>query len=191
VSGITQLGAGPRRPGEWQKEGLCRREDVDRTLFFHPEGERGVERRQRLMAAKKICGACPVAAQCLRYSRSAREPYGIWGGEGEDEREAFLRGKDLGDPSLRGSGPTLLLPPLVSTIEPIPRHKTGGMVDSAPARRHIEHLLSKGYSGLEIAAASGMTDGPLRKILRGSETISERSSVMLLAVQPEQIEAIA
>ncbi len=71
---------------EWQLQGSCR--EADPTLFFHPEGERGPARRNRDAAAKAICATCPVMAQCREHALIVREPYGVWGGLTEDDREA-------------------------------------------------------------------------------------------------------
>lgn len=71
---------------EWQMEGACR--EVETSLFFHPEGERGPARRNRDAAAVAICESCPVIAQCRAHALEVREPYGVWGGMTEDEREA-------------------------------------------------------------------------------------------------------
>lgn len=73
---------------EWQYEGACR--DADATLFFHPEGERGGTRRRRAEAAKTICATCPVLQQCREHALRVREPYGVWGGLSEDERQQIL-----------------------------------------------------------------------------------------------------
>ena len=72
---------------DWQLRGACRGEDPD--MFFHPEGERGPARTAREMAAKAVCSRCPVQRQCAMHSLSVREPYGVWGGMSEDEREAI------------------------------------------------------------------------------------------------------
>ncbi|NIZ93625.1 WhiB family transcriptional regulator [Kineococcus rubinsiae] len=72
---------------EWQLEGSCR--DVDPTLFFHPEGERGPARRNRDAAAQAVCAACPVIEACRQHALKVREPYGVWGGLTEDDREAI------------------------------------------------------------------------------------------------------
>ena len=72
---------------EWQQKGACR--DADPQLFFHPEGERGPARQKRDDAAVKVCGACPVMDQCRSHGLSVREPYGVWGGLTEDDREAM------------------------------------------------------------------------------------------------------
>jgi WhiB family redox-sensing transcriptional regulator len=72
---------------DWQLVGSCR--DADPTLFFHPEGERGPARRNRDAAAKGICASCPVVEQCREHALAVREPYGVWGGMTEDDREAI------------------------------------------------------------------------------------------------------
>jgi len=72
---------------EWQLQGACR--TVGSELFFHPEGERGPSRRSRELAAKNVCARCPVIAQCRAHALAVREPYGVWGGMSEDEREAM------------------------------------------------------------------------------------------------------
>lgn len=59
-------------------------------LFFHPEGERGAARAAREAAAKAICGRCPVLGPCRDHALAAREPYGVWGGLSEAEREDLL-----------------------------------------------------------------------------------------------------
>ena len=75
---------------DWQLRGSCR--GADSELFFHPEGERGPRRRVREAAAKAVCAECPVLALCREHALAAREPYGIWGGLSEHEREQLLGG---------------------------------------------------------------------------------------------------
>lgn len=72
---------------DWQLQGTCREEDPE--LFFHPEGERGPSRRNRESGAKSVCARCPVIVECARHALAVREPYGVWGGLSEDEREAI------------------------------------------------------------------------------------------------------
>lgn len=72
---------------EWQIDGSCR--TADPTLFFHPEGERGPARRDRDAAAQAICAGCPVLQECRRHALTVREPYGVWGGLTEDDRNAI------------------------------------------------------------------------------------------------------
>jgi len=72
---------------QWQELGACR--DRELSLFFHPVNARGRARREREAAAKSVCGACVVRAECLDYAIRSREPYGVWGGLSEDERESI------------------------------------------------------------------------------------------------------
>jgi WhiB family redox-sensing transcriptional regulator len=74
---------------EWQLQGACRGEDPG--TFFHPEGERGPARAAREAAAKAICATCPVLDRCAEHALKVREPYGVWGGMTEDEREQLYR----------------------------------------------------------------------------------------------------
>ncbi|TSE02081.1 WhiB family transcriptional regulator [Skermania sp. ID1734] len=74
---------------DWQLHGRCR--GADSSVFFHPEGERGRARLQREARAKEICRQCPVIAQCRRHALEVCEPYGVWGGMSETEREMHSR----------------------------------------------------------------------------------------------------
>jgi WhiB family redox-sensing transcriptional regulator len=75
---------------EWQLQGACR--GMDSGFFFHPEGERGAARTTREARAKQVCRTCPVIEQCRRHALAAHEPYGVWGGLSESERDEILRG---------------------------------------------------------------------------------------------------
>ena len=77
---------------DWQLHGACR--DLDSSLFFHPENERGPARAGREARAKEICRSCPVIQQCRAHSLAAREPYGVWGGMSESERDEIIRARD-------------------------------------------------------------------------------------------------
>lgn len=78
---------------EWQLDGACR--TADPRLFFHPEGERGPARRDRDAAAKAVCSGCPVLRECRQHALTVREPYGVWGGLSEDDRNAaYLAQRD-------------------------------------------------------------------------------------------------
>ena len=83
---------------EWQLHGACRGKDTE--LFFHPEGERGPRRANREASAKAVCAACPVMLQCRSHALAAREPYGVWGGLSEHEREAIIAGHGTADQGL-------------------------------------------------------------------------------------------
>ena len=78
---------------DWQLEGACRGEDP--SIFFHPEGERGPARAAREAAAKAVCANCPVVNECASHALAVREPYGVWGGLSEDDREAIYAGRRL------------------------------------------------------------------------------------------------
>ncbi|NBM19193.1 WhiB family transcriptional regulator [Streptomyces sp. GC420] len=73
---------------DWQLLAACR--GVDSSLFFHPEGERGAARTARETSAKEVCMRCPVRAECAAHALAVREPYGVWGGLTEDEREELM-----------------------------------------------------------------------------------------------------
>lgn len=70
---------------EWQLHGSCR--GMDSRFFFHPEGERGSARTNREARAKAICASCPVLDPCQGHALAVAEPYGVWGGLSEGERE--------------------------------------------------------------------------------------------------------
>jgi WhiB family redox-sensing transcriptional regulator len=74
---------------EWQFEGACL--EADPSLFFHPDGERGPARARRDAAAVAVCAGCPVLQACRNHGLSVREPYGVWGGLTEDERERIYK----------------------------------------------------------------------------------------------------
>ena len=73
---------------DWQLSARCR--GADPSMFFHPDGERGLSRRRRDREAKRLCAQCRVVMQCLDYSLRFREPFGVWGGIAEDERHRIL-----------------------------------------------------------------------------------------------------
>lgn len=75
----------------WQLRGACR--GADPNLFFRPEGERGNPRRQRAAAALAICASCDVMLTCRETALAAREPYGVWGGLTENDRENIWAGR--------------------------------------------------------------------------------------------------
>ncbi|RSD09179.1 WhiB family transcriptional regulator [Amycolatopsis eburnea] len=73
---------------DWQLDGSCR--NASSAIFFHPEWERGSARRQREATAKAICEHCPVLETCRNHALEAQEPYGVWGGLSESDREEIL-----------------------------------------------------------------------------------------------------
>ena len=88
MTDISRLPVPVSENWEWQLLGACR--GVDSELFFHPEGERGPRRANREAAAKAVCRTCPVVEACRAHALAVREPYGVWGGLAEHERELLL-----------------------------------------------------------------------------------------------------
>jgi WhiB family redox-sensing transcriptional regulator len=94
MTDVTRLPGPNADLWDWQLHGLCR--STGPELFFHPEGERGAARAARDRAAKAVCATCPVLEQCAAHALAVQEPYGVWGGMSEDDREAvYARGLPL------------------------------------------------------------------------------------------------
>lgn len=77
---------------DWQLNSACR--GMDSSIFYHPDGERGQARENRISRAKAICDTCSVVNACRIYSIKSREPYGVWGGLSEEERFAVIAAID-------------------------------------------------------------------------------------------------
>jgi len=88
MTNVTRLPGPVSEVWDWQIKGLCRGRDS--AQFFHPDGERGSSRGRREAAAKSVCRACPVRAECAAHALAVREPYGVWGGLTEAERLRLL-----------------------------------------------------------------------------------------------------
>ena len=72
-------------PGPWAKRALCAQADPD---AWFPEQNQ----RELTQLVKRICGRCPVRAQCLEYALSGADTWGeiatgIWGGTTPQERD--------------------------------------------------------------------------------------------------------
>ena len=89
MSNVSRLPGPSADVWDWQRSGACRGRDS--AQFFHPDGERGRARLQRERRAKEMCRQCPVMAQCRAHALGVGEPYGIWGGLSETERELLLK----------------------------------------------------------------------------------------------------
>ena len=76
----------------WHVQAACRQ--MDTTLFYSPEGERGPRKERREAAAKQVCATCKVKELCAAYAIATREPYGTWGGLSEHDRRELLREMD-------------------------------------------------------------------------------------------------
>ncbi|MGH9133878.1 MAG: WhiB family transcriptional regulator, partial [Ilumatobacteraceae bacterium] len=64
---------------QWRDQALCR--DTDPDLFF-PVGTTGMALVQ-IEHAKRVCGQCTVAAECLEFALATNQDSGIWGGLSE------------------------------------------------------------------------------------------------------------
>jgi WhiB family transcriptional regulator, redox-sensing transcriptional regulator len=76
---------------DWRNKASCR--DTSPELFF-PIGTTGLALDQ-IDAAKHVCGACPVAHQCLEFALATNQEAGVWGGMTEDERRRLRKGLDV------------------------------------------------------------------------------------------------
>jgi len=88
VTATKRLPAPVSDAWDWQRLGACR--GADSAVFFHPDSERGASRATRQERAKAICRGCSVLIRCREYALAAREPYGVWGGLGEQERHDII-----------------------------------------------------------------------------------------------------
>lgn len=93
--------AGPASPAAWRTNAACRETDPD--LFF-PIGA-GLAGRRQAEVAKGVCRSCPVMEQCAAHALAVREPYGVWGGLDERERERQIRREREIRASLRRARP--------------------------------------------------------------------------------------
>jgi len=59
-------------------------------LYF-PDGETSTS---AVAAAKKLCGTCPMQAECLEWGLR-HEQWGIWGGTNREERAALRRRRGI------------------------------------------------------------------------------------------------
>ena len=80
---------------DWMAKGACRRYGPD--LFY---SELEVDKD----AARTICAACPVAADCLAHAYANNEWMGVWGGldRGQRRRRAKRLGIDIRKPIVHG-----------------------------------------------------------------------------------------
>jgi WhiB family redox-sensing transcriptional regulator len=67
----------PATSESWRMDALCA--ETDPEAYFP---EKGGSTRD----AKRVCGGCPVRAQCLEFALANDERFGIWGGLSERER---------------------------------------------------------------------------------------------------------
>lgn len=69
-----------RAPADWTELAACQYTDPE--AFFPLKGESA-------NPARNICHRCPVITQCLRWALATSEPYGVLGGQSEQQRRAL------------------------------------------------------------------------------------------------------
>lgn len=79
---------------DWQEDAVCAQADPE--AWFPEQGG-------STLAAKRICLACPVVAQCLAYALEHQERFGVWGGYSERERRRLAHGQTFA-PSMTQAG---------------------------------------------------------------------------------------
>lgn len=146
---------------DWRDESACL--EADPELFFHPDNERGADRRKREAAAKAVCGSCPVANECRAAADEGGERYGVWGGLGEDERAEIavaMRRNNRRERRLAGR-------PAEAPDRPV-------MVAAEPLGRALQHLVGNRLTGpgrfttKAIADQTGLTEGTVYEIAKGT-----------------------
>jgi WhiB family redox-sensing transcriptional regulator len=106
VTDVSRLPGPMEHEWQWQRLGSCR--GMDSAMFFHPDGERNPSRARRTARAKQVCAHCPVIQSCREFALRTREPFGVWGGLAETERNAILEGNELlADGAARQNGALL------------------------------------------------------------------------------------
>lgn len=159
------------RPADttWQEQAACR--DADPELFYHPEGETGFMKAQRISDARAVCAECPVLEICR--ANTLHEEYGIWGGLSEDERAAIRAGK----PTEHGSG--LMLVPAPANLP-----TKGNGLDPGPVAAHVAGLIEAGFNPTAIGRFVGVAPDAVRALVKGkTQHIHRLTAQKLLSVQ--------
>jgi WhiB family redox-sensing transcriptional regulator len=122
----------------WQDFAACRTADPE--LFYHPEGERGSDRKRRARQAKAICADCPVLMECRSDALADRESYGTWGGMSEADRDQYWH----------------------------PSRRAGfHFMDAGPAIREVQSWVATGGTLEGLAAKSGISVKSLYRLGHG------------------------
>lgn len=155
----------------WQEQGACR--DADETLFFHPDGETGVAKAQRIAAAKDVCATCDVVAHCRADALARGEAFGIWGGLSEDERAAILAGRSA------GSSRWLHVEPFHFADTRVER-----VLEPEAILGHLNKLADAGFSPTAVARVAGVAPETVRTLIAGTKKqVFRTTAEKLLSVQ--------
>jgi WhiB family redox-sensing transcriptional regulator len=64
---------------KWQDHAVCT--GMDTNIFFYDRNAKA-----QIVRARKICGTCPVAKDCLEFALTNNIEDGMWGGKSGRER---------------------------------------------------------------------------------------------------------
>ena len=129
--------------GGWEQQAACvgmhdLGEIEDRSYHDHAVSEPSL-----VSAARRVCGGCPVSAECLATALERGEKWGMWGGHTPLERQRLRQGRDVSEQQ--------------------PRAERGqwspGRVVSDAVRRQILDLTGQGLSAVEVSAQTGVRVG--------------------------------
>lgn len=166
----------PPADTSWHQQAACT--EADPELFFHPEGETGFKKAQRISDARAICETCPVLEVCR--ANTLQEQFGIWGGLSEDERVAIRAGKRI---AARSPGLTL-----VPAVVKLPTKGKG--LDPAPVAAHVAGLMEAGFNPTAIARFVGLAPDAVRALVKGrTQHVHRETAERLLSVQVRQVAA--
>lgn len=85
------VGTASRLDLGWQDEAACKGLG---NLFFGDDGEGPDERDERERRAKRVCGGCPVTAECRAFADSLPvdlRKHSVFGGIAETDRRRLVR----------------------------------------------------------------------------------------------------
>ena len=122
----------PTLPGPWVERALCAQTDPD--LWHQDKPNPAANER-----AKRVCRACPVAAECLTFALDNDERFGIWGAMTADERHEVTKRKRE-------------RPQNVPAIE-----------DRREFARQVASLKDRGWTYAQIAADFGTTEQAVKR----------------------------
>ncbi|WP_272491821.1 WhiB family transcriptional regulator [Streptomyces cupreus] len=143
-------------PDPWTERAACR--DTDPETFFPLPGSSGGLDREAM--AKRLCGRCPVARECLREALVRDEGAGIWGGFNARERRELLR----------------IASTLESTAAELAAYLAAGgrRLSATPRERpaYVWYLRRHGWTPRRIAGALGISFGQVQQAWQLAELAS-------------------